>query len=168
MNLRRAVPGDEEAVAQVHVRAWQQGYRGLLPDDYLDRLDPTERAARYTFDEIAPGRPYTTVAVDGDTICGFATTGRCRDSDQPSAGEVYAIYVDPDCWGRGVGRELIQAARTSLIDEHFSTAVLWVLVGNARAERFYRMDGWQPDGQRRIQAVHRIGVDEVRYSRSLL
>ena len=37
------------AVARVHVRSWQVGYRGLLPDAYLDGLRAEERAERYNF-----------------------------------------------------------------------------------------------------------------------
>lgn len=44
MLLRRAVPGDEAAVAEVHVGSWRVAYRGLLPDAYVTRLDPAERA----------------------------------------------------------------------------------------------------------------------------
>lgn len=167
MLLRPARPGDEAAVAQVHVRAWQQAYRGLLPDEYLDRLDPSERASRYTFGGDDPGGPHTTVAVDDDSICGFAATGPCRDPDRPGAGELYAIYVDPNHWGRGLGRALIDAARRGFVDQHLEDAVLWMLVGNQRADRFYRIDGWRPDGQRRMQEIHGIDVDEVRYFRSL-
>ena len=104
MFLRRAEPGDEDAVARVHVRSWQVAYRGLLPDDYLDRLAPADRAARYTFAEAGPRSPRTTVAVGEDGICGFATTGPSRDDDKSGAGELYAIYVHPDWWNRGVGR----------------------------------------------------------------
>ena len=167
MLLRPARPGDEAAVAQVHVRAWQQAYRGLLPDEYLDRLDPSERASRYTFGGDDPGGPHTTVAVDDDSICGFAATGPCRDPDRPGAGELYAIYVDPNHWGRGLGRALIDAARRGFVDQHLEDAVLWMLVGNQRADRFYRIDGWRPDGQRRMQEIHGIDVDEVRYHRTL-
>jgi hypothetical protein len=35
----------------------------------------------------------------------------------------------------------------------FTEAVLWVLTGNDRAERFYRADGWLPDGRRREEDV---------------
>jgi ribosomal protein S18 acetylase RimI-like enzyme len=164
--IRRAEPGDEEAVARVHVRSWQVAYRGLLPDDYLDRLSPSDRAARYTFAENDPGSPHTTVAVGEDGICGFTTTGPCRDADKEGAGELYAIYVHPDRWSRGIGRLLIEDARSRLSRDGFSEAVLWVLVGNERAQRFYRTDGWVPDDQRRLQDVHGITVDEVRYSRS--
>lgn len=152
----------------MHVRSWQQGYRGLLPDDYLDHLDPADRAARYTFGGDDPLRPYTTVAVDGDQICGFASTGPCRDTDRPAAAELYALYVDPGWWHRGVGKELIDTARQRLADQSFREAVLWVLLGNARAERFYRIDGWRPDGQRRLQGLHGIEVDEIRYVRALV
>lgn len=168
MYLRVAVPGDEDAVAAVHVLSWQHAYRGLMPDDYLDHLDPAARAARYTFGRGEPGRPYTTVAVDGGGICGFATTGPCRDADKADAGELFAIYVHPDWWSRGVGRTLIGAARQHLVGQEYLEAVLWVLVGNGRAERFYLTDGWEPDGRRRLQEVQGIRVDEVRYIRSLV
>ena len=38
MFLRPAEPDDAMEVARVHVRSWQAGYRGLLPDAYLDGL----------------------------------------------------------------------------------------------------------------------------------
>jgi hypothetical protein len=34
------------AVAAVHVRSWQVGYRGLVPDNYLDEPRPEDRAGR--------------------------------------------------------------------------------------------------------------------------
>jgi GNAT superfamily N-acetyltransferase len=167
MILRRAEPADALAVAGVHVRSWQMAYRGLLPDDYLDALRPEDRAARYTFGELSPDRPLTIVAADGETICGFATTGPARDDESPRTGEVLALYVDPDHWGTGVGRALIKAARENLVDQAFDAASLWVLAGNDRAERFYRIDGWAPDGSRREDEVWGVSVDEVRYRRSL-
>jgi GNAT superfamily N-acetyltransferase len=100
-------------------------------------------------------------------ICGFATIGRCRDPDLSNAGELYAIYVHPDLWHRGVGRALINDARRRMAEQGFSEAVLWVLVGNERAECFYRTDGWEADGQRRRQEVQGITVDEIRYTRPL-
>jgi len=38
MVIRLAEPPDAIGVAQVHVRSWQLGCRGLMPDDYLDQL----------------------------------------------------------------------------------------------------------------------------------
>lgn len=167
MNIRPAIPTDAMAVARVHVRAWQAGYRGLMPDDYLDGLRPEERAQRYDFGSLDPARPRTLVAVADDAIRGFATISPARDEDAASQGELCALYVEPDSWGRGVGRALASAARTGLYRLGFRKAVLWVVAGNARAERFYRADGWSPDPLHRLQRVWSITVDTVRYSREL-
>ncbi|MHB8295729.1 MAG: GNAT family N-acetyltransferase [Acidimicrobiales bacterium] len=172
MLLRRAVPGDEHAVAEVHVASWQMAYRGLLPDAYLVRLDPVERAKRYSFAADGADAPLTAVAVEGERICGFATVGPARDPDSGDAGELYAIYVDPSWWGRGVGRALIGDARRLLAEGGHTEALLWVLAGNFRAECFYRDDGWRPDGSRRQEEIGAgwgadggVVVDEVRYRR---
>lgn len=167
MLLRRARPGDELAVAEVHVRSWQVAYRGLLPDDYLDSLEPARRAERYTFAASGPDVASTTVAVENGSICGFATVGPSRDDDSARAGELYAIYLHPDRWGRGVGLLLIRDARSRLVDHGRTEALLWVLAGNDRAERFYRLDGWLPDGRQRRDEVQGVEVDEVRYRRRL-
>ncbi|MGO9874305.1 MAG: GNAT family N-acetyltransferase [Acidimicrobiia bacterium] len=67
-----------------------------------------------------------------------------------------------------VGRALIAAAREHLRSQGFTEACLWVLVGNDRAERFYRADGWVSNGTRRVAAVHGVVVNEVRYDRHLV
>ena len=43
VELRRARPEDAVALARVHVKSWQAAYRGLLPLDYLERLDMSQR-----------------------------------------------------------------------------------------------------------------------------
>lgn len=167
MLLRPAQPDDALDVARVHVCSWQAAYRGLLPDAYLDQLRPEDRAQRYDFSNLDPKAPYTIVAVEAATICGFATTSASRDPSLPSHGELCALYVDPAHWGSGYGIALVAAARGHLERLGFHHALLWVLAGNARAERFYQNDGWTPDGSRRTDTVWDIQVDEIRYQRSL-
>lgn len=167
MLLRQAEPDDAMAVARVHVRSWQAAYRKLMPDDYLDQLRPEDRAEKYTFDSVDPSKPRTIVAVDAGIICGFATTAPARDPKLPGYGELYALYVDPVQWNRGIGVALVSAARSHLFEQGFQHAMLWVLAGNIRAERFYGRDGWQPDGQRRTDTVWNVKVDEIRYQRRL-
>ena len=163
--LRRATASDAQAVATCHVRSWQVGYRGLLADGYLAGLDPAERAARYTFDLRGPAHPATTLALDGDQLVGFVTIGPRRDTGD--GGEVRALYVDPEAWGRGVGRALIAHARAELAARGHAEGTLFVLVGNLRAERFYAADGWRPDGVRRVAEIWGARLDEVQYRRCL-
>jgi GNAT superfamily N-acetyltransferase len=167
MFLRVAGPADALAVARVHVRSWQAAYRGLLFDEYLDALEPEEWALRYSFADPQATEPITVLAVEGGEICGLATIGPAEDDERQTVGELLALYVDPDRRGLGVGRALIQEARARLARRGFAEACLWVLVGNEWAERFYRLDGWLPDGSRRPAKVAGFSVEDVRYRRSL-
>ncbi len=154
-------------VARVHVRSWQAAYRNLLPAEYLDSLRPEDRAARYVFENPDAAKPWTIVAEDDGLITGFATTAPARDSDAEGCGELYALYVDPDCWGRGIGVELMKAARARLVELGFQQATLWVMKGNQRAERFYGIDGWEADGHERSEVMWGVTVNELRYRRRL-
>jgi GNAT superfamily N-acetyltransferase len=167
MRLRPAEPDDALSVARVHVRSWQVAYRTLLPDDYLAQLRPEDRARTYDFGSLDHTKPRTIVATEQGLIYGFATTAPSRDLDLSGYGELYALYVDPEKWGQGIGAALLAAARDSLSRLGFRNALLWVLAGNVRAERFYRIDQWVPDGQRRTASVWGAIVDEVRYQRGL-
>jgi GNAT superfamily N-acetyltransferase len=155
VQLRRAGVGDEWAVAEVHMRSWQVGYRGLIADDFLDALRPEDRVERYRFDG---DDPLTVVAVT-DRIRGFATIS-------PATGLLMAFYVDPESWGAGLGRALIIEAERRLALRH-TVATLWVLAGNARARRFYEAGGWRPDGSERRDRVFGATVDEVGYRKTL-
>ncbi len=167
MEVRLARPGDEMAVARVHVRSWRAAYWDLLDRSMLARMRPESRAQRYTFATRSPQQPRTLVAEEDGEIVGFATVSPSHDPDVPGWGELNALYVDPDLWGAGVGRTLIAAARERLKVQGFQDAVLWVLEGNAKAERFYRRDGWIFDDLHRRERMWGMWVDELRYRRAL-
>jgi GNAT superfamily N-acetyltransferase len=167
MELRPAEPADAMEVARVHVRTWQVAYRTIVPDEYLDGLRPEVRAARYDFAARDARKPFTILALEEGKIVGFAMTGPSREADLPEHGELYALYVGPECWGHGIGAALISSARGRLRELGFRSAVLWVFAGNARARRFYEADGWVPDGVRRTDARFGAEVGETRYQRGL-
>lgn len=163
MSIREAKVSDRLEVAGVHVRSWQAAYEGLLPADLLSGLRAEDRAARYTFGETSIVDPVTKVAIDDDAIVGFVTCGTYRDPSRSDYGEVYALYVDPKYWKRGVGRELMASAKDYLLRMPFSKAYLWVLEGNQRAMAFYESGGWIADGTVRREIIGGVHVDEIRY-----
>lgn len=167
MVLRPAEPDDALAVARVHVWSWQKAYRTLIPDDYLDQLRPEDRAQKYDFSHSDALQPRTIVAAEEGLIYGFATTSPSRDHDLPDYGELCALYVDPVKWGWGIGHALVSAARLHLLGVGYKNAFLWVMAGNVRAERFYQIAGWVPDGMRRTESVWGVTIEEVRYQRDL-
>ena len=163
--VRDAIPSDADAVARVHVRTWQTAYRGLMPDAYLDSLRADERARRYTFGLRDPASPQTLVAIDSGELVGFATVRTLPE--EPGVGELCALHVDPTHWNRRIGLALTEAARARLSEHGSRRARLWLLEGNTRAERFYRLDRWQPDGTRRSEVVWGASVVELGFTRAL-
>ncbi|MGC9666414.1 N-acetyltransferase family protein [Planosporangium sp. 12N6] len=151
VRVRPATVDDADAIGAVHVRSWQAGYRGLMPEAVLAGLDPADRAARWR-ELLARPQPGAVVfvAVRDAAVLGFASAGTYRDGtarpDSPDAGEVYAIYVDPPHWGGGVGRALMDAAVGHLTGTGRRPVRLWALDGNDRARRFYERYGFVADG----------------------
>jgi ribosomal protein S18 acetylase RimI-like enzyme len=164
MEVRPADPDDAARIGEVHVRAWQGAYRGLMPDAYLDGLDPAERAAmwRQVMAAPPPGTHLDVVLDDGGAIAGFAASGPDRDG-AAATGELYAINLDPPSWGHGLGGALVRHVAERLAVDGFAEAVLWVATGNERARAVYERLGWSPDRAVRTADVLGATVDEVRY-----
>jgi GNAT superfamily N-acetyltransferase len=169
--VRRAEPADAAAIAVVHVRSWQGAYRGLLPQEYLDGLDPADRTERWRRTLERNGWPAagTLVAVSAGQVGGFAHVGPSRDSDADGSrvGEINAIYVLPEVWGAGLGRSLMTTTLSELAAGGYETAALWVLESNARDRRFYARAGWTADGSAKQEDIAGSPVTEVRYRRPL-
>jgi GNAT superfamily N-acetyltransferase len=168
VEIRPAQAADALGVATVHVRSWQAAYKGLLPDLYLDQLDVERRRAGWArnIDEADWPRTGTLVATEASgNVVGFAHVGPARDDDVDPlvVGELAAIYALPDVWGSGVGRRLMAAAVNVLRDAAFVDAILWVLEGNDRAQRFYEIGGWQLDGAAKDVVIADMPLAEVRY-----
>ncbi len=169
--IRAARPVDAESIARLHTRSWQVAYRGQLPDDYLDRLDEqTEARIEFWLRHIAepPAKTEVWVADENGQIEGFVDLGPARDANA-NTGEIYAIYVHPTSWNRGVGRALFRHAADRIISLGFSAAILWVLESNTRARRFYELAGWSIDSRTKLETrAGGVELKEVSYRRELL
>jgi GNAT superfamily N-acetyltransferase len=169
--VRRADVADAAQIALVHVRSWQAAYRGLLPQGLLDQLDPEARAGRWQriLRELDWSAAGAHVSVLDGQVCGFAHFGPSRDAadERRRVGEVVAIYLLPEAWGRGLGRDLMASALSGLAAAGYGSAMLWVLDGNARARRFYARGGWREDGGVKQDEILGARVTEVRYARGL-
>lgn len=165
--IRRALPSDVEAIARVHVRAWQVGYRGHIADDFLNALEPSKRAAWWTL-VVVDSNVTVLVCVQSGVVVGFCTLLASRDADAaPGTGEITTLYVDPERWRSGFGAALMKGALSSARERAFSKVSLWVLASNAPARAFYEAQGFLPDGHEKTDARLGVVLHEVRYRRDL-
>jgi ribosomal protein S18 acetylase RimI-like enzyme len=165
VRIREAEPKDAAAIAEIHVRSWQAAYRGQLADDYLDDLNLEDRLDQHRQSLESPMSEWRTwLAEDGGSPVAFAVTGPSQDADaDPKTAELYAIYLEPDLVGTGLGRTLFEHAVGDLRERGFRTATLWVLETNDLARRFYEVAGWKPDGTVTTERVDCEMRPTVRY-----
>ncbi len=165
IKLRHASLEDAFEIARIHIAAWRQAYRGLISDDHLDSLSVTQREAFWRA-AIQRGDTTLILATIQGQIAGWVSIGACRDPGATAQdGEIWAIYIDPAHWGRGIGQALWRAARQQLLQLGYRTASLWVLCENAQAIRFYLAAGFKPDPESIIQvAIGGANHAEIRYT----
>lgn len=84
------------------------------------------------------------VAVQDEQICGFAVGNK-------ETGNIWALFVDPEAEGQGLGRQLHDEMTAWLFAQGLTKLWLGTAPGT-RAQRFYERAGWKfvrilPDGE---------------------
>ena len=146
-------PEEIESKSLVHWQTWREAYDDLLPAKFQETM--TLERCRF-FSQKYPDN--TLIAMDGMKIVGFISYGNFRD-ETIQAGEIIALYVLKDYYGKGIAQKLMTEALTTL--EQFSEIFLWVLKENKRAIAFYQKMGFTVDGQEQILELGKP-VNELR------
>ena len=151
ITVRPATVEDAAGIARVHVTGWREAYAERLPAEFLAGLDEA-RFARNWEGIVVDGVTDAFVAERDGEIVGWATAGPGRDDDPPRPRELEGIYLVASAYGSGAGQQLLDVALGD------APAYLWVMEGNARAEAFYRRNGFAPDG---TTSTHTLGGTTV-------
>lgn len=163
--IRPAEPADARALAVIHVTCWRAAYAGIMPDALLAGLsvEDRERSWRRNLETPASSEGHTWLVEVAGRALGFASTGPCRDADRPSGFELWALYLDPAAWGRGLGRALMAFVLADAAARGHDTLSLWVLDGNTRGRRFYEAAGFRADGGAKIEIEGGAELPHLRY-----
>lgn len=145
--LRAATPDDAVAIAEVHVQAWHETYRGLIPEAIVDGIDVASRIALWRR-AMAQGTALWLSLAEG-VIVGFAAGGPARDMPDGVDAELRAIYVLRAHERLGHGRGLVAAIAGDLHAAGHRGMGLWVLTTNP-ARGFYEHLGARPFGERTL------------------
>ncbi len=138
--IRPARPSDARAIAGLDIETWRETYPGMLPEHYLVGLSRRRREVAWR-EAILNDPGDVLVAVDGEgAVVGFGSCGSNR-GDPGYAGEVFTLYVAPDCQNRGIGRRLLRALFARLAAKGFASAIVWVLAANPSRFFYSRLGG---------------------------
>jgi putative acetyltransferase len=132
-SIRPASDADMAAVADLWHEGWHDGHAGHVPDGL------TAARTLAAFHERTPPRVAdTSVAVGDDgALLGFVMV---------VDDEVEQVFVAPAGRGTGLAAELLAEAERRVAAGGHASAWLAVVVGNARARRFYERQGWSDTG----------------------
>lgn len=139
VTLRPGRPEDADRLTTYHHRCVVEAFAPLLAPGVVERLDARRRA---------PVFEYWLSSDTVDTSVVVAEVGGVAVGHTVVAGhDVIHVFVDPDHWGVGIGRQLLRAAEDLVAANGFDTAELHTRVGNARAVGLYESAGWKVSDQ---------------------
>ncbi|HCK33092.1 MAG: GNAT family N-acetyltransferase [Micavibrio sp.] len=163
--FRQAGHEDAQGIAAVHVRSWQIAYKGLINQDYLDSLDIEARAVSWQESLSNPNNPcITLIALENNKVVGFLTIGPSRNDVFTDDVELYAIYIDPDYFGKGLGSGLFKKCHARILKHGTSGMFVNVLTDNLRGRDFYERMGAKSVANSEFSTkIHRKSYQEIIY-----
>lgn len=159
MEIRRFAKTDKiEDVSKVYAESWKTAYKGIVPQDYLDKLDDHRWVSFLTSDI-----DRLWLASDGEKIVGTATYAPARDRKYAGWGEIISIYLLPQYYRRGVGTRLLKEALSSLFEMGYDKVYLWVLEENYIARDFYEKNGFYHKNETKEIIIGGKRLNVIRY-----
>ncbi|WP_435346217.1 GNAT family N-acetyltransferase [Haloarchaeobius sp. HRN-SO-5] len=163
VTIRETTAADARAVQSVADASRHAAYDAILGVETVDDIvtnwyDPD----RVVADDVAPDdRPFFVAVVD-DEVVGYVEG--VPDGDDPELAHLYRIYVHPDHWGVGVGRNLLDRLETAFSGRGFERLRLSVFAENDVGVQFYESVGFD-----RVDATRdeQFGVDRYEYAKRL-
>ncbi len=142
--VREATTDDAQALAAFLLAAWREagpdspGFAGATPEIMAEIATSEAIRAR-----IGPGGRRMFLAEEPTGVIGFAAT---RPLDAANV-ELAGIVVARAATGRGVGSNLVRAARAAAASEGFDRMLVRTERTNSTAIAFYRAQGFEQVGQ---------------------
>lgn len=141
-NIRRREKNDCKDIAHVVTIAWNETYKGIVPDEFLKGLYKNEEERVISsFNNFDENDNHQFVLLVNNRIIGFINVGVSEDNDYYSYGEIFALYIINGYKGNGYGKKLLEMGIDELKDMGFNKIVVGCLDGNKSNEFYKHMGG---------------------------
>ena len=156
--MRKANIADVKKISQIKVLGWQNAYRGIIDNTYLDTLSLEEDMAK-KMGNMLNGTLYY-VYEENSKILGFVCFG--RDEQTVDLFELFAIYVTPECKFNGIGTTMINFVKNEAFISGYTKMHLWCLKDNIIGRNFYEKNGGTLNNKKVIN-IGNQSLEEVEY-----
>ncbi|MFJ5808418.1 GNAT family N-acetyltransferase [Streptomyces sp. NPDC093093] len=170
MEIRRAGPGDGDALGEIHAAAWRAAYAPFFEPGFAARAvaDRRTRWHRRVAQEAGSGAgaAVTLLAVvDGRPL---ALSVTLPSASRPDCAEIASFYAHPDGWGTGVAAALMDETLRGLRTKGYAGVHLWTLRDTPQSRRFYVKCGFAECGTARAFDLGEGNLlEQVEYARPL-
>lgn len=139
--IRKKKKNDCKEVAKLVTVVWNETYRGIVSDEFLDNLhNNEEERAKNSFERFDENDNHQYVLEVDNKIVGFVNVGPTSEKEFTNCGEIYAVYILNKYQGKGLGRKLIEAGIEELKSMGYDKMVIGCLEGN-KSNEFYKHIG---------------------------
>jgi len=140
INITQASLSDAEAITRVNILAWQQSYRGIISDEYLDTISFEDLLSfRKRILTTPADKSIHLIATFNGELIGYSDAGSCHDASH--SGEIYTLYLLEQYKHHGIGSMLFEQVHAHLVKHSLTPYIAWVLKENLIARRFYEKWG---------------------------
>ena len=138
IHIRKAKISDAKNITCVNVTTWKDAYKSLLPDEFLNNRNLSDRRIEYTKNQIEDQNDICLVAEFDNQIVGFCIGGLPRQYNDIFEFELCAFYVLPNYQRKGIGKALFNKFKEIVGSKPF---YLYALSANKKAIDFYEKNG---------------------------
>ena len=163
IELRPAKFPDYYAIAKLHAESWQNNYRGIFSEAFLDEEVEKERLEVWRKRLRSPGRNQQVyLAIKNSKVAGFSCLYL---DDHPTFGALLDnLHVSESFQKSGIGKLLLQnCARIILNQGSVKRMYLWVFESNNNAKKIYEHLGGTNIQSMKIQNEDGTKANACRY-----
>jgi ribosomal protein S18 acetylase RimI-like enzyme len=142
VSIRRLQSDDAPAYRALRLRALRDHPEAFTSSYEEDEREPPESARSRL---ASPGTQFWGAFQDG-ALCGMVGLVREARAKNRHKATVVAMYVAPECAGRGLGRALLEALVDQARADGIESLLLTVTEGNDPARRLYEAAGFRSFG----------------------
>lgn len=130
MIIRKANFKDAQAIAKVHVDTWRTTYEGIIPTEFLNKLNYSERKNIWENNIMRTENVVFVVENEEGQIIGFADTSRRENNLELNSIDLTSLYLLEAYQGKGIGKLLMKTLFEHYKNQGYDKIYVDVLADN--------------------------------------
>lgn len=143
--IRNIKEEDIPSVVKVQTRGWQEAYKGIVDQDFLNNLDNDFNRRVKHLQESYKENGFIVAELNKEIVglCRYRFDNSRSYEIKDADCELCAIYIRPDLKNKGIGTKLFEHVKKDCKNKGKRKMFLWCLEDNYKSRQFYTKMGGQ-------------------------